>query len=202
VDNRIICVGANATGKSNILNLVEFFLLHGTGLNVKLHWENGGSAWELHRQCAASLHFALTLPEQEVFAKWRLVSVLGLMSTEPNVQAIVADLERQDFEDLSQAFCVVEIIPQDADDAYGVDKSPLFTKLKSARAPSKRVKIFWELLEKALLGVHARKKPYDTAVYCANTEPRDLTSVVFSQILCDRLDRTGVALQVRRTIRY
>ena len=82
MENRIICVGANGTGKSNILSLVEFFLLYGTGLNVKLHWDSVRiPAWEIYSQCTASLHFSLTIEEQEVFAKWRLVSILGLMAT-------------------------------------------------------------------------------------------------------------------------
>lgn len=196
VDNRIICVGANGTGKSNILNLVEFFLIHGTGLNIKLHWTQGRSAWEVHKQCAASLHFSLTTAEQEGFAKWRLVSILGLMSTEPNIRTIVANLERQDMEDLSQAFTVAEITPQDANDVAGVEKSPLFRKLIGERSSTKRVKLFWEILEKALLGVYARKKPYDTAVYCASTEPRDLSSVVFQQVLCDNLDREQLVQQL------
>lgn len=195
VDNRIICVGANGTGKSNILNLVEFFLMHGTGLNVKLHWRQGRAAWEVHKQCAASLHFSLTAPEQEAFAKWRLVSILGLMATEPTVKAIVADLQRQDLDELSQEFTVLEITPEDADDATELEKSPLFRKLRCERTPSRRVKAFWEVLEGNLLSVYARKRPYNTAVYCAHTEPRDTTSVVFQQVLCDSRDREQLVLQ-------
>ena len=108
------------------------------------------------------------------------------------MKSIVAELEKEDLEDISQAFCVSEIIPRDADDECGVEKSPLFQKLKCHCSPSKRVKLFWESLEKALLQVYALKKPYDTAVYCANTEPRDLTTVVFQHVLCDALDCEGI----------
>ena len=192
VDNRIICVGANGTGKSNMLKLVEFFLVHGTGLNTKLRWAQSAGAWELPHQCAASLHFSLSTTEQETFAKWRLISILGLLSEEENVQGMVRDLERQDAEEAPAAFAAVQVVPSRAEDEGGVEGSPLFRRLRSKHTPSKRVKAFWERLETALLVVYARKKPYDTIVYCANTEPRDVTSVVFQQLLCDSQDREQI----------
>lgn len=192
VDDRIVCVGANGTGKSNMFKLVEFFLVHGTGPNVKLRWAQSAGAWELPRQCAASLQFSLTTAEQEAFAKWRLISILGLLSAQEDIQGIVRDLERQDAEEAPAAFAAVQVVPPPAEGKGGVEGSPLFRRLRSKQTPSKRVKAFWEVLEAALLVVYARRKPYDTAVFCANTEPRDVTSVVFQQLLCDSYDREQI----------
>jgi hypothetical protein len=58
------------------------------------------------------------------------------------------------------------------------------------------VKVFWEMIETALLNVYAEKKPYDTAIYYAHTEARDRTCVVFQQILCCDQDRPDILHQL------
>lgn len=78
-----------------------------------------------------------------------------------------------------------------------MENSPLFKKFKcNARKSVRRVKLFWEMIEAALLGVYAERKPYDTAIYYAHTEARDRTSVVFQQILCSDKDRPDILKQL------
>lgn len=102
-------ITANGSGKSNILRLIEFFLLHGTGSNVKLHWEQGDSAWEPHKQCVASLVFRLTPTMQDIFAKWRLIAILSLLLREKNIEQFLLDLEEQDILDPTSQFSHVQV---------------------------------------------------------------------------------------------
>jgi hypothetical protein len=82
-------------------------------------------------------------------------------------------------------------------DEFGVENSPLFQKFKcNSRKSVRRVKLFWEMIEAALLSVYAERKPYDTAIYYAHTEARDRTSVVFQQILCSDKDRPDILKQL------
>jgi hypothetical protein len=92
---------ANGTGKSNILRLVEFFLIHGTGNNVKLHWEQGDSVWEPHKQCLASLVFRLTPQTRDIFSKWRLTAIIALLLRQKNVKQLLLELEESDVRDTS-----------------------------------------------------------------------------------------------------
>jgi hypothetical protein len=193
----LLYITANGSGKSNILRLIEFFLINATGENQKLHWEQGDSIWEPHKRCSAALHFALNQTEIDVFAKWRVSAILSLLSTEENIISLLRDLEDQDCAEISAAFSAVEIYPTDAGDAYGVDACPLFQRLQSLRMPFKRVKAFWEILEKALLTVYVAKPPFDTVVFTANTEARDRTAVVFNHVLCDSRDRIKIAKQAQ-----
>lgn len=187
---------ANGSGKSNILRLVEFFLLNGTGSNEVLHWEQDQAVWEPHKQCVASLHFSLTSKEQNAFAKWRIVSILSLLARDEGIKEYLLKLEELDYEEISGPFSTAEIFPEDADDAYGIDNSPLFKKLHGRRTSSRRVKAFWESVEKQLLDAYAVHTPYDTVIYFCHTLPRDTTSLVFMQVLCNSADRATIQAQL------
>jgi hypothetical protein len=91
----------------------------------------------------------------------------------------------------------LQIHPEEVIDEFGVENSPLFQKFKAnTRKTVQRVKVFWEMIETALLRVYADKKPYDTAIYYAHTEARDRTCVVFQQILCCDQDRPDILRQL------
>jgi hypothetical protein len=194
--HNIITCTANGSGKSNILRLVEFFLLNGTGNNEILHWEQDDAVWEPHKQCVASLHFSLTTKEQIAFAKWRVVSILSLLAREEGIKEYLLKLEEQDYEEISGPFSTAEIFPEDADDAYGIDNSPLFKKLRGRRMSSRRVKAFWEAMEKQLLDAYKVNSPYDSAIYYCHTLPRDTTSIVFMQVLCHSSNRAKIQSQL------
>lgn len=89
--------------------LVEFFLTHATGPNVKLHWEQGDSTWEPHKQCVASLVFQLTPATQDIFAKWRLTAILSLLMREKNVEQLLMEIEEQNITDPSATFSHVQV---------------------------------------------------------------------------------------------
>lgn len=89
--------------------LIEFFLLHGTGPNVKLHWEQGDSTWEPHKQCVASLVFQLTPSTIDIFAKWRLTAILSLLIREKNIEQLIFDIEEQNITDPSASFSHVQV---------------------------------------------------------------------------------------------
>lgn len=188
---------ANGTGKSNILRLVEFFLTHGTGSNVKLHWENGDSVWEPHKQCLASLSFALTQVEQDVFSKWRVVAIVSLLLREPHIKQLIADLEEQDLVSDRCTFSNVEVHPEEVGNEFDIEDCPLFRKLRPhRRSVPRKVELFWEMIESALLELYTKNKPYDHAIYYAHTESRDTANVVFQQILCTKKDRKDILKQL------
>jgi hypothetical protein len=76
---------------------------------VKLHWEQGDSAWEPHKQCVASLVFRLTPSLQDIFAKWRLTAILSLLLREKNLEQLLLDLEEQEIIDPSSQFSHVQV---------------------------------------------------------------------------------------------
>lgn len=84
-------------------------MVHGTGPNVKLHWEQGDSTWEPHKQCVASLVFQLTPPLQDIFAKWRLTAILSLLLREKHIEQLLFDLEEQDVTEPSSSFSHVQV---------------------------------------------------------------------------------------------
>jgi hypothetical protein len=188
---------ANGTGKSNILRLVEFFLIHGTGRNVKLHWENGNSVWEPHKQCLASLSFDLNPSEQDIFSKWRVVAIVSLLLREPYIKQLIRDMEEQDLLGDHCNFSNVEMHPEEVANEYDIEDCPLFRKLRPyKRSVPRKVELFWEMIESTLLELYSKKKPYDHTIYYAHTEARDTSNVVFQQIVCSRKDKASMLKQL------
>ena len=189
---------ANGTGKSNILRLVEFFLVHGTGNNVKLHWENGDSAWEPHKRCLASLSFELNAVEQDLFSKWRIVAIISLLQKEEHIKKLLSDLEQQDLKREDVTFSSVEVHPEEVANEFDIEECPLFRKLRPyKKSVPRKVELFWELIESALLDLYStERRPFDHVMYYAHTESRDTSNVVFQQILCSKSDRVGIHSQL------
>lgn len=86
--------------------------------------------------------------------------------------------------DESPTFTHLDMFPQHSNESGDIDSSPLFQYFAFHKASSSIKKKFWEMIEKALLLLYSTTKPYNTAIYYANTEPRDTKSVSFQQILC------------------